>query len=884
MRHILFEQSDNYPIAILVKGSALRQNEIYQNYVAPLIALGIPKGDMIAFSLLTDPKGKVKAKEAQEYLATLLPALESIGTKYLLVTDSSYFKILTKVRKVDPHLGYVLPCAIKGHESLQVVLSINYQALIFKPDLQDKLDMSLSTLANHIQGVYREPGQDIIHSAHYPESIQEIADALESLHQYDTLAADIEGFSLRFNEAGIGTIAFAWDQHNGIAFACDYKVYEPQPEHIFPGGIAPYGSYVINHQVRALLKNFFTHYKGRIRWHNASYDLKAIIFSLWMKEPLDHAGMLGGIEIMTRLFDDTKVVAYLALNSTAGNVLGLKSLAHTFAGNWAQDEIEDIRKIPLSDLLQYNLVDCLCTNYVYDTHFPTMVEDKQHDLYERLMLPTLKVIIQMELVGMPMDPEQIQRLREGLEATRDKHLKLLNDGPIIRMLNLLLQTTAMETANAKLKTKQHPLEHFGDITFNPNSPQQVQRLLYEMMQLPVIDKTKTGQPATGGDTLEKLINHTDVPEYKEIINALIEFTKVDKILGTFVPAFERGIDKADGMKYLHGSFNLGGTVSGRLSSSDPNMQNIPANSSEAKRVKEAFCAPPGWLFVGADFASLEDRINALLTKDPNKLKVYTDGYDGHSLRAFAYFKEQLPDIVDTVESINSIKKAYEHLRQESKEPTFLLTYGGSWIGLMRNLGWSEEKAKRIESNYQSLYQVSLKWVQKKIDEAAKKGYAEGAFGLRIRTPLLHQSLMGTSITPREAQAEARTLGNAISGQSYGQLTNRAAVEFMEKVWKSKYRLDILPVAMIHDAIYLLIRDDVQVVEWTNRELIKAMSWQELPEIQHPDVHLGAELDIFWPNWNNGITLPNNASAAQIKEICFLGKDKFLNPDKYKNVA
>lgn len=204
--------------------------------------------------------------------------------------------------------------------------------------------------------------------------------------------------------------------------------------------------------------------------------------------------------------------------------------------------------------------------------------------------------------------------------------------------------------------------------------------------------------------------------------------------------------------------------------------------------------------------------------------------------------------------------------------------------LVKNLGWSEEKAKSVEANYHKLYQVSTQWVQDQIAEAAKKGYAEAAFGLRIRTPLLHQSLMGTSITPRESQAEARTLGNAISGQSYGQLTNRAAVAFMQKVWNSKYRLDILPVAMIHDAIYLMIRDDLEVVEWANRELTKAMAWQDLPEIQHPDVHLGAELDIFWPDWSNGITLSNDASAKEIQEICFLGKDKFLNPDKYKNAA
>lgn len=194
--------------------------------------------------------------------------------------------------------------------------------------------------------------------------------------------------------------------------------------------------------------------------------------------------------------------------------------------------------------------------------------------------------------------------------------------------------------------------------------------------------------------------------------------------------------------------------------------------------------------------------------------------------------------------------------------------------LVKNLGWSEDKAKSVEANYHKLYEVSTQWVKERITEASKQGYAEAAFGLRIRTPLLKQSLLGTSISLREAEAEGRTLGNAISGQSYGLLTNRALNAFMQKVWESKYRYDVLPVAMIHDAIYLMIKDNLEVVEWVNKNLTQEMSWQELPEIQHDQVTIGAELDIFWPNWANGITLPNDANQDQILAICAEAKAKF----------
>ena len=243
----------------------------------------------------------------------------------------------------------------------------------------------------------------------------------------------------------------------------------------------------------------------------------------------------------------------------------------------------------------------------------------------------------------------------------------------------------------------------------------------------------------------------------------------------------------------------------------------------------------------------------------------TDGYDGHCLRAYAYFKDQMPDIEDTVASINSIKKKYPEHRQNSKGGTFLLTYGGTYHGMMSNLGWEEEKAKAIEKGYHDLYQESDAYVQSRLQQAAKDGYVEVAFGLRVRTPLLKQVMFGSSKMPYEAAAEGRTAGNAL-GQSYGLLNNRAAVAFWQKVWASKHQHSILPVALVHDAIYALIKDDVEVVEWANRELINAMRWQELPEIQHPTVKLGAQLDVFYKGWHQPITLPNNATPVEILRI------------------
>lgn len=872
MKHHVFEQADSYPVALLLKSSAFTKQEIVNNYLDYLNKGGVSSDAVFAITVDYDSTGKAPVKFIKEYLAILLPELDSLQTKLLYVADSNYFKVLTGQTKAEPHHGYVLPCKIKGYEHMNVVLGINYQALIYNPELKDKLHTGLKAVCDWRSGRYEAPGTGIIHSAHYPVGLQAIKEALQSLHQYEALTCDIEGFSLRFNEAGIGTIAFAWDEHNGLAFECDYQ---PIPPHNGGAGQPLFGKFVPNPLVRALLLEFFTTYQGELTFHNATYDVKAIIYAMWMDNLLDNTGLLDGLEVMTRAMHDTRIIAYLSTNSTAGNVLGLKPLAHEFAGNWAVEEIKDIRKVPLDKLLQYNLVDALSTWYVRKKHYPMMVRDNQEELYKGLMLDSLKLIIQIELTGMPMDPAAIQKTKQELEAKQSKWLDTIHSSNLIKTMNLLVQTKTMEAANAKLKTKQHPLEKFSGVTFNPNSGPQLQTLLYDMMGLPVLDTTETGQPATGADTIEKLINHTQEPTYKELLQALIDYGKVTKILSTFIPAFENGVLKTDGRMYLHGSFNLGGTVSGRLSSSDPNMQNLPAGSEYGKVIKACFKGPDGWLFCGADFSSLEDYISALTTKDPNKLAVYEKGFDGHCLRAAYYFRDQCPEIdLEDPNSVNSIKKKYPELRQDSKAPTFLLTYGGTYHGMMSNLGWDMEKSKAIEKGYHDLYKVSDDYIQTRLHQAAKDGYVEVAFGLRVRTPLLKQVMFGGPKMPYEAAAEGRTAGNAM-GQSYGLLNNRAAVAFMKKVWASPYRNDIKPVALIHDAIYIMVRDCPQVVEWANRELINAMRWQELPEIQHPTVKLGAALDIFWPSWANAITLPNDASQEQIMETCEKAKTEYL---------
>ena len=184
---------------------------------------------------------------------------------------------------------------------------------------------------------------------------------------------------------------------------------------------------------------------------------------------------------------------------------------------------------------------------------------------------------------------------------------------------------------------------------------------------------------------------------------------------------------------------------------------------------------------------------------------------------------------------------------------------------MNNVGLSKEDALAIEANYHALYKESDEWVAARLEEATTNGYVTVAFGLRVRTPILGQTLLNSKVTPYEASAESRTAGNAL-GQSYGLLNNRAAIEFFDRLLVSEYKHDIKIIALIHDAIYLDFPATLGCTEWVNKNLIECMEWQNLPEIDHPTVRLGGSLELF-PNWAKSISIPNNAKRSEIHKIC-----------------
>lgn len=857
MRYLYFtpQEEATYPVCLLVPSTALQPDSIKETYFTNS---AIQPEDVIVLTLhQSETKKKTPVAEIKKYLVEeLMPAINNIGSQYIICTDAEYFKTLTKSAKVDANLGYVLPCAFG---SQMVVYAPSHRAVFYDPvKIKTKIATAIQSIADHVSGNYEHPGTDILKFEAYPKTLNDISAWLDKLLEMNVpLTIDIEAFDLKHTKSGIGTISFAWSKHEGIAFPVDYV---PIPN----ATSAPYGRQERNEVIRLLLREFFIKLTKTATYHNISFDVYVLIYQLFMKDILDTDGLLYGIDVLLRDWDDTKLITYLATNSCAGNKLGLKDQAQEFAGNYAMDDIVDITKIPLPTLLKYNLVDACSTWYTKEKHYNTMVADDQLEIYEEIFKPAIVDIIQMQLTGMPINMKRTIEVKHLLQIDCDAALKDIANSATVQRYTYRLNEKWVEKRNSELKVKRVTMADAKE-EFNPNSGPQLQDLLFSFLGLPVISLTDSKQPSTDADTIKALLNHTNDPDILTFLKGLRNYKAVDKILNSFIPAMEKASLGSDGWHYLFGNFNLGGTLSGRLSSSNPNLQNLPASSKYAKLIKSCFQAPPGWIFGGLDFASLEDRISALTTKDPNKLKVYTDGYDGHSLRAYAYFGDLMPDIIDTVESINSIQDKYKPLRQESKAPTFALTYQGTYITLMKNCGFSLEKAKKVEARYHELYVVSDAWVEQKLDEAAKNGYITGAFGLRLRTPLLKQVIRGTSKTPYEAEAEGRTAGNAL-GQSWCLLNSRAGSDFMKKVRASKYHTSIRPCAQIHDAQYYLVRDGIDEIMFTNKHLVEAVKWQEHPDIAHDEVKLGGEFSIFFPDWSHEIEIPNGATEDEIFHI------------------
>lgn len=822
-------------------------------YQTPLENLLGSSLDTFVQAPLYYPNGakKVSAADKKEWLNHVEDRLNDFDI--ILCSDGDYFKVLAGTSKAEGTAGVMYD---SNYTTAKIMYVPSASACTYHPDRNlSKLDFIFNKIKEYVTGSYTNIGEGIIHSYEHPTTIEQIKQCFAKLHQYPALSLDIEAKSLRFVDAGIWTISFAWDKNNYICFPID--AIESQSQ-----------------EARQLLKEFIQTYKGKFIVHKGNYDITVLNFVLFQNE--DITNIKGQVEGLNTLFgqdslriDDTLVITYLATNSTAGNVLGLKDLASEFAGDWAVD-VKDVTKVPLEELMTYNGIDCLSTWYVYNTYYPKMVQDEQEELYKSFMLPTLKNNIRCQLNGLPIEPNEVGKFSKELNKEGEELInKLISTNEVKEAQWKLAETTTFKR-NAKLKTKQTTIEENLE-PFNFGSPKQLQVLVYDVMGLPIIEYTESKEAAVGKKVLHTLINHTENQIYKDILQDLCDLTDVQKIQSAFIPAFSNPVSQGS-VNRICGFLNLAGTVSGRLSASEPNTQQFPASGSRfAKPVKKLFKSSDEWIMAGIDYNALEARIDALTTKDPVKLKVFTEGWDVHCLNASIAFGKFMPDIdFHNLNSVNSIKEHYPQYRQKAKNYGFCLQYGGTEHALVKQVGLTPEEASEAYSNYHETYHVSNKWKQAHIKFACENGYIVTGFGLRVRTPILANTVYSEKMS-NPASAEARTAGNAL-GQGWGVLNDRAMNEVVDNIDKLGLTEDILPINKIHDACYYLVRNDIDTILKLNELTVKAAKWQDHPVIAHDEVHLSGQLDLFYPDWSHPITLPEDCTEEQLINLVKQSED------------
>lgn len=768
----------------------------------------------------------------------------------LLITDAKFFKAVTKITNVNKYIGEPF---YYGDLKTKIYYIYSYKISFYNPKM---FEDNRNTVINSI---FKRNTLDSDTLTNCVKIIpqEEINLFLNSLLKKEILAVDIESFSLKFYEAGLKSISFATSKIKSFSFEIDK---DPNTK---------------NYYVRRLLKQFFIKFSGKTIYHKANYDCTVLIYQLFMQNLSDYIGLLNGLDVILKNIEDTLIIAYLATNNTYKNELKLKQLALEYAGKYALDDIDDVMKIPLKDLLIYNGIDTLSTFYVYEKYYPIIVEDDQLNVYENLFKPSLRDVIHMQLNGLPINIDNLQNSEKKLNSIKEEAYNNLKKLPIIKQIEKELKQEKLIKKNSVLKKKQYILEEIDDVNFNFRSNNHVIDLLYKKLNFPIINKTDKGNPSTNKKTLNDLKEIITNKEEEFILDNLITLIEVSKLISDFIPNLNKAIKGSDGRSYIYGNFNLGGTISGRMSSNSPNLQNIPAgNTKYGKSIKECISAPDGWVLLGCDYTSLEDKINCIQTKDPNKEIIYLQGYDSHSYRAYYYFPNEIPRAnteIPTPEYINGIKKQFHGLRTDSKPITFLLTYGGNWATIVSKCGKKEQEAKDIENNYKKLYKVSITWKENILKQASKDGYVTCAFGLRLRTHILKQSVINTRSSAYAVSSEGRAAINA-KGQSYSLLVNRACRAFMEKVNNSKFKYEIKPVANIHDALYLVVKLKPDVIKFVNDNLIPEFEWQDLPEIKSNIIKLGGELSMFYPDWSTETTIKNKELYNNILSIIKKLKD------------
>jgi DNA polymerase-1 len=549
---------------------------------------------------------------------------------------------------------------------------------------------------------------------------------LERLKKAPLFAFDTETTSLRYMEAQVVGVSFAIEPGEAayVPFGHDYMGAPEQLER----------DYVLE-QLRPLLENPKQAKLGQ----NLKYDKNVLA---------NHDIDLQGIA------EDTMLESYV-LNSVAlrhnMNALALEYLGEqtisfqSIAGKGAKQLT--FNQIDLEQAGPYAAEDADITLRLHQVLRPRLAQTgRLKDVYEKIDLPLVPVLSRME-----------QR------------------GALISASILRQHSQELAERMAELEKEAH--EEAGEV-FNLSSPKQLQAIFYEKMGLPVVKKTPKGAPSTAEPVLQELAHEHRLP------HLILEHRSLSKLKSTYTDTLPELIHQRTGR--IHTSYHQAVTATGRLSSSEPNLQNIPIRSEQGRRIRQAFVAPKGYKLVAADYSQIELRIMAHLSGDKGLLTAFEKGEDIHKATAAEVFGVSLDEV-----SVDQ--------RRSAKAINFGLIYGMSAFGLSRQLDVGRNQAQDYIDRYFDRYPGVLKYMDNIRKQAHDDGYVETLFGRRLYLP---------EINARNKQFQQAAERTAINAPMQGSAADiiKLAMLSVEEWLLAEHADDARMIMQVHDELILEVKE------------------------------------------------------------------------------
>jgi DNA polymerase-1 len=450
------------------------------------------------------------------------------------------------------------------------------------------------------------------------------------------------------------------------------------------------------------------------------------------------------------------------MDSTVQKYLGIRTIHYEEVCGKGAKQIT-FNQVDVARATEYAAEDSDVTLQLHQALWPQLEAiPRLKDLYESIEQPLVAVLYRMERTGVLVDRELLKKQSAELAA---------------RMLELQSQAH-IEAGGA----------------FNVDSPKQLQEILFGKLGIPVIRKTPTGQPSTAEDVLEELATSYPLPKL------ILEYRGVAKLKSTYTDKLPEQINPQTGR--IHTSYHQAVAATGRLSSSDPNLQNIPIRTPEGRRIRQAFVAPLGSSLVAADYSQIELRIMAHLSGDASLLKAFAEDRDVHQATAAEVFGIPL----DTVTADQ---------RRSAKAINFGLIYGMSAFGLARQLSTGRSEAQKYVDLYFERYPGVKRYMDETKQKARDHGFVETIFGRRLYLPEI------LSRNQALRQYAERSAINAPMQGTAADIIKRAMIEV--DAWLRTSKVPARLIMQVHDELVLEVADAAvdTVVQQVRQHMVRA---------------------------------------------------------------